>query len=254
MSTTSVQHWDPERYRANAGFVAELGLPVVELLAPKPGERILDLGCGDGALTAKLAASGATIVGTDASAEQVEAARKLGLDARVVDGHRLEFKQSFDAVFSNAALHWMKRDPDTVIDGVWRALKPGGRFVGEMGGHGNVASIAMACMTALARRGIEGARYHPWFFPAPDEYRGRLERRGFRVRSIELIPRPTALPSDIEAWLDTFCEGFLAPVPADQRPAMKREIADELAPKLRGDDGVWVADYVRLRFAADKPR
>ncbi|MGE4011890.1 MAG: trans-aconitate 2-methyltransferase, partial [Alphaproteobacteria bacterium] len=165
----------------------------------------------------------------------------------------LAFNAEFDAVFTNAALHWMKRDPDAVIDGVWRALKPGGRFVGEMGGHGNVASIVSACMAALARRGIDGTRYHPWFFPTPDEYRKRLERRGFRTRSIGLIPRPTTLPSDIEAWLDTFCESFMAPVPLAERPGMKREIAAELAPKLKGADGIWVADYVRLRFAADKP-
>ncbi|MGE0735777.1 MAG: trans-aconitate 2-methyltransferase [Alphaproteobacteria bacterium] len=253
MSTAPAQHWDPERYRKNAGFVAALGLPVVELLAPKPGERILDLGCGDGALTKKLADMGVDVVGTDDSAEQIEAARQLGLDARVVDGHDLAFNAEFDAVFTNAALHWMKRNPDAVIDGVWRALKPGGRFVGEMGGHGNVASIVSACMAALARRGIDGSRYHPWFFPTPDAYRGRLERRGFRVRSIGLIPRPTPLPSDIEAWLDTFCESFMAPVPLAERPAMKREIAAELGPKLKGADGIWIADYVRLRFAADKP-
>ena len=128
------QRWDPARYARNAGFVADLGQPVVELLAPVRGERILDLGCGDGALTRLLAESGARVVGVDSSAEQTAAARARGLDVRVMDGERLDFTAEFDAVFSNAALHWM-RDPDAVVAGVWRALKPGGRFVGEFGGR-----------------------------------------------------------------------------------------------------------------------
>src|SRR5512142_2028530 len=137
------QTWDPERYARNARFVADLGMPVVELLAPKSGERILDLGCGDGALTEKLVAMGCTVVGVDGSAEQVAAARARGLDCHVMDGEQLTFNNEFDAVFSNAALHWMKR-ADAVIAGVWRALKPGGRFVAECGGHGNIKAIETA--------------------------------------------------------------------------------------------------------------
>ena len=126
----SPQHWDPQRYRRNAGFVAELGLPVLELLAPQAGESILDLGCGEGALTQKLVAAGCRVVAVDASAEQIAQARAEGLDAHVADGQALDYENCFDAVFSNAALHWMTR-AEAVIDGVWRALKPGGRFVGE---------------------------------------------------------------------------------------------------------------------------
>src|SRR5688500_15143750 len=144
MSTIKeAQSWSAEGYARNARFVADLGQPVLELLAPQPGERILDLGCGDGALTTKLVAAGATVVGGDASAELVAAAQALGLDARIADGQALAFEAEFDAVFSNAALHWMKQ-PDAVIAGVRRALKPGGRFVGEFGGHGNVAAIVTA--------------------------------------------------------------------------------------------------------------
>ena len=150
------QHWEAQRYARNARFVADLGQPVVELLAPQPGERILDLGCGDGALTRKLVELGCSVVGVDAGPDMIRAARELGLDAHVVDGHELAFEREFDAVFSNAALHWMKRDPQEVIAGVARALRPGGRFVGEMGGHGNVAAIVTALLAVLERRGIDG--------------------------------------------------------------------------------------------------
>ncbi|MGH7897359.1 MAG: class I SAM-dependent methyltransferase, partial [Candidatus Binatia bacterium] len=145
---TSRQSWDPERYARNARFVSDLGAPVVELLAPVAGERILDLGCGDGVLSKKLADLGCEIVGVDGSAGQVAAAQALGIDARVVDGEKLAFENEFDAVFSNAALHWMKR-ADDVIAGVWRALRPGGRFVAECGGAGCVATIEHALDRAL---------------------------------------------------------------------------------------------------------
>lgn len=250
MSTIKeVQSWSAEGYARNARFVADLGQPVLELLAPQPGERILDLGCGDGALTAKLVAAGATVVGADASAELVAAARALGLDARIADGQALPFDAEFDAVFSNAALHWM-RQPDAVIAGVRRALKPGGRFVGEFGGHGNVAAIVTALVAALNARGLDGAPRFPWFFPTPAEYAAKLEAQGFRVDSIALVPRPTPLPTGMRGWLDTFANPFLDGID----PALRAPILDEvqalLAPSLRDQSGNWSADYVRLRFAA----
>jgi SAM-dependent methyltransferase len=245
------QHWDPERYQRNAGFVPALGQPVLALLAAKPGERILDLGCGDGALTEVIART-AEVVGVDASAEQVAAARARGLDAAVMDGAKLAFAAEFDAVFSNAALHWM-RDPDAVIDGVWRALKPGGRFVAECGGAGNVERVRRALAAALARRGVDGAAANPWYFPAPEEYRARLERRGFAVVSIALLPRPTPLPGALGDWLDTFAESFLAAVPPAERAAVKAEVEGLLRAELCDAAGRWTVDYVRLRFAAVKP-
>ena len=119
------QTWDPERYSKNARFVSDLGLLVVELLNPKPGEDILDLGCGDGALTQKIVSMGCRVVGIDSSAAQVEEVQRMGLEAFVMDAEALPFDQEFDAVFSNAVLHWTKRT-DQMIAGVWRALKPGG--------------------------------------------------------------------------------------------------------------------------------
>ncbi len=220
----TAQTWNPETYARNARFVSDLGMPVVELLAPQPGERILDLGCGDGALTAKLVALGCEVVGVDSSPEQVAAAVRLGLDARVMDGHALDFDGEFDAVFSNAALHWMRR-PDDVIAGVARALRPGGRFVGECGGAGNIQAIVTALFAAMRRRGIDPERLSPWYYPGPEEYRGRLEAHGFRVRSIALFPRPTPQPGDISGWLETFAGAFLSAVPEDAPARVRRGAA-----------------------------
>jgi SAM-dependent methyltransferase len=243
------QSWDAGRYATNARFVAELATPVVELLAPRPGERILDLGCGDGALTGQLAALGCAVVGVDGDRAMVEAARARGLDVRLMDGQALSFEAEFDAVFSNAALHWM-RGPDAVIAGVRRALRPRGRFVGEFGGHGNVAAITVALMAVLAGRGADGIGAIPWYFPTAEAYARKLESHGFAVERSELIPRPTPLPTDMAGWLDTFADPFFSRLPAPQRAAARDEAVALLAPCLRDERGRWTADYVRLRFAA----
>ena len=244
-----MQVWDPERYAIHARFVSDLGAPVVALLDPRPGERVLDLGCGDGALTEKLVAAGCRVVAVDASPRQVRAARGRGLDARVADATALGFDGEFDAVFSNAVLHWI-RDPDAALAAIHRALAPGGRFVAELGGHGCVASIRAAFGEVLARRGIDAERLNPWYFPTAEEYRARLEAAGFDVDSIRLFPRPTPLPSDVTDWLETFAQPFLAGVPNGDRPAVLREMRERLEPALKSPDGGWTADYVRLRFAA----
>ena len=249
---TASQRWIPDRYAKNARFVADLGAPLLDMLDPKPGERILDLGCGDGALTAEIVARGAQVIGVDASAEQIAAARALGLDARVMDGEKLTVDSAFDGVLSNAALHWMKH-PDAVIDGVWRALKPGGRFVAEMGGAGNVATVREVLIAGLTRRGIDAAAADPWYFPTPEAYRAKLEARGFAVASIALIPRPTPIPGDISAWIETFGESFLFAAPEAERDGLIAEVAAAVAPRLKDARGRWTVDYVRLRFAALKP-
>src|SRR5580692_1287923 len=253
MAELSKQHWSAQRYAATAHFVPAFGAPVVELLAPQPGERILDLGCGDGVLTEKIAAAGASVVAVDAAPDMVAAAKARGLDARVVPGQSLTFDREFDAVFSNAALHWM-RPPEAVLAGVARALKPGGRFVAEMGGHNNTAAIQTAFRAVLARRGIEALSLSPWYFPSAAAYQAKLEVAGFRVEEIVIIPRPTPLEAGLGAWLDTFADDFLSPLAAADRAAAKQEIIDLLQPILRDETGLWIADYVRLRFRATLPR
>lgn len=223
---------------------------MLDLLKPRSGERILDLGCGDGVLTEKIAAMGAAVVGVDASVDMVAAAQRRRLDARVADGAKLDFTDEFDAVFSNAALHWMKDDPDAVIAGVARALKPHGRFAGEMGGHGCVAAITVALIAVLKGHGVEGKSASPWYFPTVDDYRGRLERGGFTVEYIELIPRPTPLPTDMAGWLDTFAAPFLSRLPVNERIGARDEAIAMLTPVLRDEAGRWTADYMRLRFLA----
>src|SRR5271165_2947712 len=164
------QSWDASQYAENGRFVADLAGGVFQLLAPQFGERILDLGCGDGALTAKIAAAGAEVVGVDSSPGMVAEAQRAGLDARLILAEDLPFTSEFDAVFSNAALHWM-HDQDAVLAGVFRALKPGGRFVAEMGGHGNIAAIAVALRAVCLRKGMHPDKLEANYFPTPAAYR-----------------------------------------------------------------------------------
>jgi trans-aconitate methyltransferase len=247
----TTQEWNADRYAEHAHFVPALGQAVLDLLNPQPGERVLDLGCGDGALSEKIKAAGAIVVGVDASPDMIAAARNRGVDAQVMDGSNLSFNAEFDAVFSNAALHWMKSDPSAVVEGVRRALKPGGRFAGEMGGHGNVAAIIAALRAVLRRRGVSNAAtINPWYFPSPDDYRARLERAGFAVEYIELIPRPTPLPTDMKGWLETFAMAFIKRLPQSDQGSALDEAVGLLLPALCDEKGNWTADYVRLRFSA----
>jgi SAM-dependent methyltransferase len=242
--------WNPEDYARNARYVSDLGEPLLELLEPKAGEQILDLGCGDGVLTEKIAAA-AAVIGVDTSFAQLQAARKRGLRVLVMDGHLLAFRQSFDAVFSNAALHWMQR-PAEVVSCAWGVLKPGGRFVGEFGGDGNVNKIRSALHSGLRRRGVDPARIDPWYFPSVEEYSKLLVRAGFTVGHIELIPRPTKLPGDIFGWLEVFGQCFIKAVPEADGANFRNEVRNQLQPDLCDAQGNWIADYVRLRFKATR--
>ncbi|WP_158749531.1 class I SAM-dependent methyltransferase [Acidobacterium sp. S8] len=246
----SGQTWNATQYALNGRFVADLAGGVIDLLDPRPGERVLDLGCGDGVLTAKIAAAGAKVKGIDSSAIMVDAAQKQGVDAQVMSADALEFNHEFDAVFSNAALHWM-RNQDTVLAGVHRALKTGGRFVAEMGGHGNIAAIQVALLAVFSKYGIDAVNAEHNYFPTPASYESRLQHHGFDVHYIELIPRPTPLPeSGMRGWLETFRRGLFDQLPEAHRKDALSDAVQLLKPALCDDLGKWTADYVRLRFLA----
>jgi trans-aconitate methyltransferase len=241
--------WNPESYANNARFVSDLGEPLLQLLKPKRGELILDLGCGDGALTEKIAGYGCKVIGVDSSFPQLRAAKQRGLTTVAMDGQGLGFKQCFDAVFTNAALHWMKQ-PNNVAAGVANSLNPGGRFVGEFGGKGNVEKIRSSLHAALRRHAIDPAPIDPWYYPNPEEYSQLLSEAGFIVTYIELIPRPTRLPGDILGWLQIFAQPFTQALAEPERTTFLKEVRSELASQLRDGAGNWSADYVRLRFKA----
>jgi trans-aconitate methyltransferase len=265
MHTKTGQTWNTEAYAANGRFVATLASDVVSLLNPQSGEEILDLGCGDGALTEQLAATGAIVTGVDSSPTMLAAARQRnlqsarGLAFEQHDATTLPFHQQFDAVFSNAALHWIAGIPgqQATLSGIHRALRPGGRFVAELGGHGNIAAIRTALQATLAPFHIDAEATAASFFPSTALYRRLLEAANFTVQSIDLIPRPTPLPNGMESWLNTFRNGVLDHLnpPAYSENARAQVITNTVAllePILRDADGNWTADYVRLRFHATR--
>jgi trans-aconitate methyltransferase len=244
----SRQEWTPASYDTHARFVSDLAGGVIDWLAPKAGETILDLGCGDGVLTVELASRGARVVGVDSSAELLAAARGRGLDVRLMDGQQLAFDGGFDAVFSNAALHWMP-DAVAVASGVKRALNQGGRFVAEFGGHGNVAAIVTAMLAVAKARDGDARLAAPWYFPSPESYRAVLENAGFTVKRIVLIPRPTHLPTGMAEWLRLFRQPFFEQFEHEAEAALG-EALELLRPTLCDEAGRWTADYVRLRVEA----
>ncbi len=247
------QTWDPRAYERNGAFVHGLASGVLEWLNAQPAEYILDLGCGDGQLTKRIGDSGAHVLGVDASPEMVEAARERGVEAEAANAEALPFRDArFDAVFSNAVLHWV-RNQDAMVAQVYRVLKPGGRFVAEMGGHGNVAAIRVALIAMLERHGYGDREDGVNYYPTAESYTERLKRHGFHVEQMALIPRPTKLAeSGMEGWLRTFRRGVLDGLPEEKRDAVVKETSELLAAALRDEAGNWIADYVRLRFVARK--
>ena len=242
----STSQWDAADYAKIGGFVPPLGEAALELLDPQPGEHILDVGCGDGTLTLKIKEMGADVVGIDNSLSMVGAARAKGLDARLMDAAQLKFGEAFDAAFSNATLHWVL-DKERAARAIWFALKPDGRFAGEMGGEGNLARLRQALDEELVARGFGPPTYAANWYPSPEEFIAIYEQAGFKDIDARLIERPTPLDHGVAAWVLTFRAGWLdrAGVPHEERQTIAEAVADRV--------GTNIADYVRLRFIMRKP-
>lgn len=248
--------WDPDDYDGGHGFVAEYGTDVVELLDARPGERVLDIGCGTGHLTAEIADRGSDVVGIDAAEGMVAQAREQYPDLTfdVADARDYD-PGAFDAVFSNAALHWIPGDDhDAVLSMVVEALPEGGRFVAEFGGRGNVSRVETAVRAELTDRGYETE--NPWYFPSLGEYASRLEAHGLEVTAAWLFDRPTPLdggPAGLREWIEMFGDSVLAPVPEREHEAVLDGIEERLRPTLYdAETRTWTVDYRRLRFVAER--
>jgi trans-aconitate methyltransferase len=253
---TSEKRWDASAYDSKHSFVWKYGKEVLELLSPREGERILDLGCGTGHLTSQIAAIGATVIGLDKSPAMIERARTLYPDLRfeAADATSFGFDEPFDAVFSNAAIHWMK-DQDGVADSVWRALKSGGRFVAEFGGKGNIQKLRSALREVLDASGYTWDREATRrYYASIGEYASLLESHGFRVTFATHFDRPTKLDggeSGLQKWLEVFADNELAGVHAGERDNIIRAVEQRLRPDLFLE-GNWFLDYKRLRITAIK--
>ena len=242
----STSRWNAADYARVGGFVAELGAAALDLLDPHPGERILDIGCGEGTLTRKIVERGATVLGIDNSPEMIEAARAKDIDAILMDAEDLPFSSEFDAAFSNATLHWVL-EKEQAARAIFRSLKPAGRFAGEMGGEGNLAQLCEALDEELIIRGYVPPVEASNWYASPEEFAAVYEAAGFREIDARLIERPTPIEHGVAAWVTTFRKGWLdrAKVPEDERAEIGAAVADRVGSK--------VADYVRLRFIMRKP-
>ena len=244
------QHWEKEKYEKNARFVSDYGEELIEWLNPQKNEYILDLGCGDGVLTKKISEYGCKVLGLDGSQKFVEAAGKLGINAVQGDAQNMNFGNEFDAIFSNAALHWMT-DYDGVLKSVSKALKKGGRFVVEMGCKGNVETIENAIFEIAEKHNLKAKKC--WFFPTPEEEKESLERYGLKVKRMTSFSRPTLLPTGIKGWLQTFSAPAFVNIPKEMQEKLIDEIAEKVENELeKNENGQILADYVRLRFEAVK--
>jgi SAM-dependent methyltransferase len=242
----STSKWDAADYAKVGAFVAELGGAALDLLDPQSGERILDVGCGEGTLTLKIIERGATVLGFDNSPEMIAAARAKGVDAVQLAAEDMQFFAEFDAAFSNATLHWVLQK-EQAARAIFRALKPGGRFAGEMGGEGNLGKLREALDEELIIRGYVPPSESSNWYPSPEDFAAVYETAGFREVDARLIERPTPIEHGVAAWVTTFRKGWLdrAGVPEGERADIGSAVADRV--------GSNVADYVRLRFIMRKP-
>jgi len=247
---SNTNKWNAEKYNKHADFVSNLASPVIDLLEPKKDETILDLGCGDGTLAVEMEKFGADVTAVDLSESMVAKTKEKGIKSSVMSATELTFENEFDAVFSNAVLHWVK-DADEAIKKISKSLKQNGRFIAEFGGYGNIQYLTDAMQEVFNNHKEFGSLNNPWYFPKDTDYRQLLEENDFDVEYIELIPRATKI-DDISNWLDIFANGIVSHLSDEQQEQFKQEVRVILEPKIYSNEDGWVADYVRLRLKATK--
>jgi len=248
--TKETNHWNPETYNKHTHFVSALALPVVDLLDPQKGEKILDVGCGEGTLAVEIERRGAKVIGIDMSQEMVDFSQAKGLEAYVGTVTDLPYIAQFDGVFSNAVLHWVK-DAKSAVQNIAKVLKSGARFVCEFGGEGNAYHLVSAMEEVFANHPEFGDFDNPWYFPSVEAYKVLLESEGFSVEYIEIIPRPTPM-DDISNWLDIFANGVTSHLSQEQFIVFKQETTEILRSKIYSEKEGWMLDYMRLRVRAVK--
>jgi len=248
--TEELNNWNPETYNKYTHFVSALALPVVDLLDPKEGDKILDVGCGEGTLAVEIQKRGANVIGIDMSKEMINFSRAKDIEAYVGSVTNLPYNEQFDGVFSNAVLHWVK-DARNAVKNIAKVLKDGGRFVCEFGGEGNAYYLVSVMEEVFVNHPEFGDFDNPWYFPSVEEYKRLLESEGFSVEYIELIPRPTPI-DDINNWFDIFANGVTEHLNVEQFETFKMECRDILKNKIYSDEEGWILDYKRLRVRAIK--
>lgn len=248
--------WKVDLYNKKHAFVYEYGQELIQLLDSQEDEFILDLGCGSGQLTNEISKSGARVIGMDSSNEMVSKAKNNypNLQFFVKDAASFQFEKPFDAIFSNAVLHWVKNKENTIVS-MYKNLKPGGRIVLEFGGSGNVKTIIESIKKSLKQRGyIENSTIENWYFPSISEYTFLLEKNGFEVNIAQLYDRPTELTDSkngIKDWIRMFGSTFFVDIPPEEKNIILEEIQNDLREKCF-IEGKWYADYRRVRVMARK--
>ena len=242
--------WDAKRYEKGAKFVSRYGVALIERLDPKQGEKILDLGCGDGSVAKEIESFGAKVIGVDLSYSMVERTREKGIEAYVRSAKEIDFESEFDAVFSNAVLHWIK-EPKIVAQKIYEALKPKGRFVAEFGGEGNVSKL-LEIITKTAEDDSRFEKFvNEWYFPNCQEYGAILKGVGFGIKSCQLVPREAEI-GDIKEWMELFFNSYLDRLSADDRELFKERVAKNAKKSLYSKTKGWSGDYVRIIVEAYK--
>ena len=242
--------WNANNYKNHASFVSDLAIDLVELLNPKEDEEILDLGCGDGTLSLEIIKSKAKVIAVDLSSDMVKKAQSKGIEAYKMDVTNLPYENKFDAVFSNAVLHWVK-DKNKAIVNIHKVLKSKGRFISEFGGFGNLNPIINAMQEVFNKNKSYGEFISPWYFPSDEEYKKLLEQNGFEVKSIKLTQRPTPI-DDISNWLDIFANGIISHLSKDNQIKFNEEVRNILKSKICDKNNNWIVPYVRIRLEARK--